>query len=143
MNLLALSKMKQTFYDILHNSPVNLAYLFGSYADGTHTKDSDIDIALVTKEAFDKLTMFRKEIKIAAQLDKRLNNSFDVRFINDAPLEVKGNIVTHGKLLYCSDEDFRISFETRVRMRYFDYIPALRSMRETYFVSIKNGGLID
>lgn len=142
MKLLSLLKMKNALSEILQNFPVNLAYLFGSHADGTQTKNSDVDIALVTKEDIDTLTIFRTEMKIAAQLDKSLKSSFDVRFINKAPLGVKGKIITHGKLLYCFDEDFRISFETWVRMRYFDFIPALQSMREIYFSSIKTGGLI-
>jgi len=40
------------------------------------------------------------------------------------------------------DENLRISFETFIRDRYFDYLPALRSMRRIYFTSIKDGGLI-
>jgi len=128
--------------DILARFPVGMAYLYGSYSKGTQNLDSDIDIALVLKDNLSPLRILKIEMQVGALLDKEFQSEFDIRCINNAPLRVKGEIVTRGRLIYCSDEDFRISFETHIRARYFDFLPAILSMRKVYFTSIKSGGLI-
>jgi len=128
--------------DILARFPIGAAYLFGSYAEGTQNQDSDLDIALVLNDNLSPLKMLKIEMQVGARLDKKFRTEFDIRCINNAPLRVKGEIVTRGRLIYCADEDFRISFETFVRARYFDFLPSILSMRRVYFTSIKSGGLI-
>ncbi|MFW6128868.1 MAG: type VII toxin-antitoxin system MntA family adenylyltransferase antitoxin [Candidatus Aminicenantaceae bacterium] len=128
--------------DIFTKFPVGIAYLYGSYANGTQSINSDIDIALVFKNNLSPLKRLKIEMQIASILEKKFQSKFDIRGINDAPLRVKGEIITHGQLIYCSDENFRISFETFIRDRYFDFLPILHSMRRIYFTSIKTGGLI-
>lgn len=130
------------FSKIVKDSPVSLAYLYGSFLDDTFNKFSDIDIALVLEELPDEHQQMQLEMKITAHLDQEFKMSFDVRSINNAPLKVKGEVVTHGKLIYCSDEVFRVNFETHVRDRYFDFLPTLRYMREIYLSSVKSGGMI-
>ncbi len=127
---------------ILKNMPVSAAYFYGSYLDNTFNKKSDIDIALLVKEPVDKHKTVKMELNISAQLDQHFTVPFDVRSINTAPLKTKGEIITRGKLIFCSDEELRVEFETHVRSRYFDFMPSLRAMRETYFSSIKSGGII-
>lgn len=130
------------FAEIAENLPVSIAYLYGSFLDETFHQDSDIDIALVFKEPPEKLQLFKMEMKVTDLLDRKFKIPFDVRTINDAPLKVKGEIITHGELIYSSDEEFRVDFETYIRSRYFDYLPALRSLRDVYLDSVKSGGLI-
>jgi predicted nucleotidyltransferase len=137
------NKEFQTYLsDILPNFPVGMVYLYGSYVKGTQDINSDIDLALVLKNNLNQLKILKIELQIAALLDKKYQSKFDIRCINNAPLRVKGEIVTSGRLIYCSDEKLRISFETFIRDRYFDFLPAIRSMRRIYFDSIKTGGLI-
>ena len=130
------------FSKIVEDLPISIAYLYGSFLDDTFNKLSDIDIALVMKDPPDKHQLIQLEMKITALLDQRFKMPFDVRTINNAPLKVRGEIVTHGELIYCVDEEFRVSFETYVRDRYFDFLPSLHSMREVYLDSVKSGGLI-
>ena len=130
------------FLKIAKDLPISIAYLYGSFLDDTFNKFSDIDIALVIKDLPDKHQQMQLEMKIMALLDQRFKMPFDIRTINTAPLKVKGEVVTHGKLIYCADEAFRVSFETYVRDRYFDFLPTLNSMREVYLSSVKSGGLI-
>lgn len=131
------------FSKIAEDLPILMAYLYGSFLDDTFNKFSDIDIALLMEDLPDKLQQLQVEMKIAALLDQRFKMpcSFDVRTINNAPLKVKGEVVTRGKLIYCRDEAIRVSFETYVRDRYFDFLPTLNSMREVYLSSVKSGGL--
>lgn len=128
--------------EILAKFPVGLAYLYGSYVKGTQSSNSDIDIALVLKKNLKPLERLKVEMQVASLMDKKFQSKFDIRCIDNAPLRVKGEIITRGQLIYCSDENFRISFETFIRDRYFDFLPSLHSMRRIYFTSIKSGGLI-
>ncbi|MFC2157869.1 nucleotidyltransferase domain-containing protein [Acidobacteriota bacterium] len=130
------------FEKIAEDMQISMAYLYGSFLDDTFNKFSDIDIALVIKDLPDKQQLMQLEMKLTALLDKRFKTPFDVRTINDAPLKVKGEVVTHGKLIYCADEEFRVNFETYIRDRYFDFLPTLNFMREVYLSSVKSGGLI-
>jgi predicted nucleotidyltransferase len=130
------------FANIAAETPISIAYLHGSYLDHTFNKSSDIDIALVMKEHVDKHQRMRIEMKITDLLDHKFRIPFDVRTIDDAPLKVKGEVVTYGKMIYCADDEFRVDFETFVRDRYFDFLPTLHAMREVYFDSIKSGGLL-
>jgi len=130
------------FSKIAEDSPISTAYLYGSFLDDTFNKFSDIDIALVLRDLPDKHQQIQLEMRITALLDQRFKKPFDIRTINNAPLKVKGEVVTHGKLIYCIDEAFRVSFETYVRDRYFDFLPTLNSMRKDYLSSVKSGGLI-
>lgn len=137
-----LKDIKAALEKILKDFPVHLAYLYGSFAEGTHAEDSDIDIALVLHEQSDKNKILKTELRIATRLDEEFGADFDVRSIDNAPLKVKGEVITQGTLVYSADEEFRVEFETYVRDRYFDYLPTLRRMRELYFTSVKEGGLL-
>ncbi len=130
------------FSEIVLDLPVSMAYLYGSFLDDTFNKFSDIDIAILIEDLPDKHQQLQLEMKIAALLDQRFKKPFDIRAVNNAPLKVKGEVVTRGKLIYCRDEAIRISFETYVRDRYFDFLPTLNSMRKVYLSSVKSGGLI-
>lgn len=128
--------------DILDDQPVVAAYLYGSYMDDTFNKTSDIDIALLYKDVVDRNDAIKIELSLSSQLDQYFSFSFDFRSINTAPLRVQGEILTSGRLIFCSDEELRVDFETYVRSRYFDFLPALHAMRDTYFSSVKSGGIV-
>ena len=123
--------------------PVALAYLFGSAAAGQMTPFSDVDIALVldNNHAFrpDRLHL---ELEIEDELAGRCGLSqADVRVINAAPLLVRGEVLTHGRLLFARDEETRIQFETRTRMDYFDFLPAAKLYQAAYFANLRQRGL--
>ena len=57
----------------------------------------------------------------------------DVRVINEAPLMVRGEVVTNGILLYSRNEVFRVAYETSTRSEYFDFMPTAVLHREAFF----------
>ncbi len=134
--------LKKALEEKLAGSNVKLAYLYGSYASGTYNDRSDIDIALVYEKDMDNRYTLKYELNLAVLLDDVFNAEFDIRNITIAPLKIQGEVVTHGILLYSSDEDFRINYEVRIRSRYFDYLPYLEAMQKIFFQSIKERGLI-
>ena len=128
--------------EILAPHPVALAYLFGSAARGQTTPFSDVDIALVLEERAALPSRLHFELEIEDQLAARCGLSqADVHVINDAPLELRGEVVTEGKLMYARDEDARIEFETRTRMEYFDFQPVAEFFRQAFFTDLRTRGL--
>jgi predicted nucleotidyltransferase len=130
---------------VLAAHPVELAYLYGSSAIGQASVLSDLDIALVVAEgAFDPSQRLRFELAIEDELAEGCGlHQADVRVVNDAPLALRGQVVTFGRLLYENDPASRIEFESRTRMEYFDFIPILDALRQTFFADIARRGLHD
>ena len=128
---------------ILAPHPVALAYLFGSAAAGRLTPFSDVDIALVVDETRPlSVSRLRFELEIEDELAARCGLSMaDVRVINTAPLLLRGEVVTHGRLLFARDPETRIEFETRTRMEYFDFLPAAELHRKAFFENVRQRGL--
>ena len=65
----------------------------------------------------------------------------DVRIINDAPLVLRGRVVTEGVLVYVRDEVERVEFETATRTRYFDYLPVHKRLQDAFFADLRERGL--
>ena len=51
---------------------IDAVILFGSYAKGTNTDDSDIDIAIVSRDIIDKLDDMAKLMKFRRDIDLRI-----------------------------------------------------------------------
>ena len=122
--------------------PVALAYLFGSAATGLMTPFSDVDLALVLDQdhAFQD-SRLQFELEIEDELAARGLSQADVRVINAAPLLLRGEVVTQGRLLFARNKDMRIEFETRTRMGYFDFLPAAEFYRKAFFENLRQRGL--
>lgn len=127
---------------ILSSHPVKLAYLFGSVATGQTTPFSDVDIALVLEEGMALPNRLHFELAVEDELAARCGLSqADVRVVNDTPLELRGEVVTQGILLYARDEETRLEFEMRTRMEYFDFQPVAEFFRQVFFTDLRERGL--
>jgi uncharacterized protein len=137
------SSLKSCLSNILPRYPVNLAYLFGSAATGQTTPLSDVDVALVlTTETITPGKQLALELKIAEEISRQCAIAdVDVRMINTAPLMLRGEVVTQGILLYCTDELFRIEFETSTRSDYFDFLPIAAQIQQGYLDRLYERGL--
>ncbi len=114
---------------------VAIAYLYGSRAAGRSTPLSDVDIAIVTSGSLPPRERLRLELALEVELAAAMGSGleFDVRAINDAPLDVKGTVLTSGRLLYSRDDARRVEFEEHTRDLYFDFLPVLDFHREAFF----------
>jgi predicted nucleotidyltransferase len=135
--------LKSCLKPILDNHPIELAYLYGSAARGQMTPLSDVDIALVTTEG---AVLAAKRLKFELIVEDEIVrmcslSKADVRVINQAPLVIRGQVVTEGIPLYSRDESFRIEFETRTRSEYFDFQPVLKFHRQALFKEVLEKGL--
>lgn len=132
--------LKQHLPAILQDRPILLAYLYGSTAAGCPTPLSDVDIALVftPDSRLDAYQRFMQELEIEVEIEQRCGiPNADVRSIDNAPLRVQGEVLTHGILLYSKDDGFRVTYEVRTRKLYFDFQPVLEMMREAYFARME------
>ncbi len=131
--------------EALRPYPVALAYLFGSAARGQTTQFSDVDIAVVLAENAPEATGTHSHLHLELEIEEHLAahglSQAEVHVINNAPLELRGQVVTEGRLLYARDLQTRIEFETRIRMEYFDFLPTAEFHRRAFFAHLAERGL--
>jgi predicted nucleotidyltransferase len=136
------AELKTRVDRVLSSYPVMLAYLYGSQASGQATPLSDVDIALVLEEGrYDPTQRLRLELQIEDDFVRVCDiPKADVRVINQAPLLVRGEVLTNGTLLYSRDEEYRVDFETLTRKLYFDFLPSAEMIRTEYFAHLLSRG---
>ena len=108
--------------------------LFGSFARGTQTAESDIDIAIKVKEKIDKKEIFKLSNELA-DLTGREIDLIDLDNIGDT---FRYEILVNGKTLFCEDE---FKFELYKLDMYREFLD-LNESRQAIVENIKNGGNI-
>ena len=130
----------RTISDVLDDRPeLAAAYLYGSAAAGRATPLSDIDVAVVV--AVDLLEERRAALlrELVTALGRAYPGAvFDVRFLDELPVGVRGRAVTEGRRVLDRDPRRRVEAEVRARMDYHDFLvferegtgEGLRGLRE-------------
>jgi predicted nucleotidyltransferase len=139
--------LQEILPDILQDTPVTLAYLYGSQAEGHPLPTSDVDIALVLCRAENSPVMppeerLQLEFAVEGALEQHNVLNPDVRVIDDMPLTFRGQVATRGVRLYARDEAARVEFETRTWKEYIDFEPVARMMRQAFFDDVRRRGLL-
>jgi len=138
-----LDQLREALPAVLSGYEVIAAYAYGSVVRERLTPFSDIDVALVLRESRSSYDRLMLELSVQEALEAATGLSpFDVRVINEAPLDVRGRIVQEGILLYERDRHDRVSFEVRVRKLYFDFAPAAYALREAFLQRVEERGLL-
>jgi predicted nucleotidyltransferase len=99
--------LKQTLPDI------QLIYLFGSRADGSHKPSSDWDVGLLGLKKLDNVQRW----DLAQELASLLNADVDLVDLLSASTVLNMQVVSKGQLLY-GDINIRDVFETKVYSMY-------------------------
>jgi uncharacterized protein len=71
----AIRKIIRAYLKVIadNNIKIEKAYLFGSYARGTYREDSDIDIAIVSRDfSGDRFADRRRVVPLRRRIDRRL-----------------------------------------------------------------------
>ena len=96
--------IRSLILDSVKPGVIKKIYLFGSYANGNPTEDSDIDLCVVINNRFDRL---KASVKIQLSLSDNDIYPLDLlvykenRFYNITnPKGLKNTIITEGKVLY-------------------------------------------
>ena len=102
----------------------------------------DVDVALLVDGDLSPLEMLKIALRVQLDLaDQADISKADVRIINDAPLVLRGRVVSEGVLVYARDEGERVEFETATRVRYFDYLPVHKRLQDAFFADLRERGL--
>lgn len=99
------------------------AYLHGSAATGRATSLSDIDIAVVAGGSLSpkRRGVLIRELTVA--LERAYPGTpFDVRFLDELPVSIRGRVVTQGRRVLDRDPAQRLEAEVRARMEYHDFL---------------------
>jgi predicted nucleotidyltransferase len=128
------AKVRDVASAIFSDTPVQFAYLYGSFAKETNHPFSDLDVAIYI-DGLNLKSSLDLELTLSLSMDQSLEHIVpsEVRIINYLPLTLQGDIITSGILIFSQNEEKRIEFETRVRMTYFDFLPVIRNYELVYF----------
>ena len=102
---------------------IDAAYLFGSHAQGTETKESDLDLAILFTPL--QLPSFDEQMNLRLLLEGLLKKEIDLLILNKVSPIVAMQAVTKGKLIIDKTPKHRINFVTTLFSRYAE----LKEMR--------------
>ena len=125
-----LEQWREAAAAVFADTPIVLAYAFGSRVAGRPRPASDLDVGYYLRPTDARLDLER-ELLLEARLGRALGTSVDLRNLRDAPLELRGRALEQGERLYCADEVFRVNLERDLLRFYHDYKFIFREMHET------------
>lgn len=102
--------------------PIDLVYLYGSRVNGHSDASSDYDIGIVFDENLSSNQRFDLRLGLFSKIANILDideEGIDVVDLEEVPILLQFNVIS-GKLIYCKDNDRKISFESFVMGRYAD-----------------------
>lgn len=108
---------------------VGIVYLFGSQAEGVAGPLSDTDLGVVmTSHSYLSGSSNDLYLALFDILGKFVENSnkLDIVFLQKAPLELRFDVITHGRSLFEISTGFRLDFEEKTTIEYCDFKPILR-----------------
>lgn len=97
---------------------ISCIFLFGSYVNDKMRKDSDIDIAVLTKNATEK-----DKLKIMGFS----NDVFDVSVFSRLPLQIQFRVLRDGKVIFCRSEKDLYDIKVEVFKKYLDFSHFLKN----------------
>ena len=93
-----IAELKVQFAPLQSDPRILAVILYGSVADGDHYWRSDIDVCVVTPRQ-DLHTMY----KAVMQNIKGDFDDLDIRFFEELPLLIRGEIMEKGKIIFTQD----------------------------------------
>ncbi|WFA08591.1 nucleotidyltransferase domain-containing protein [Tissierella sp. Yu-01] len=92
------------------------AYIFGSYISGKFNEDSDIDIAIYTKEKIHP----EEYLEVKLKLTERCRREVDLIILNDAKPLFRYEVNRNNKLLFTRDKNFETNYKVKTLFEYND-----------------------
>lgn len=118
---------------------VQFAYLFGSFAKGRTRGASDVDVAVHLEGHDSPSARFDRGLVLEGRLERALERTVQVSVLNDAPLELRFNVLAHGRLATSADDAARCRFYVDTGRRYYDMAPARDLFRRRRRERIERG----
>jgi predicted nucleotidyltransferase len=105
-------------------SEIEVAYIFGSLAQGRINILSDIDIAIIIdiQQIKERQYHYGYKAEVLADLIKLLKtNKVDLVILNEANPLLRHRVLYFGRLIYSKNEKNRIQFQVDTINKYIDY----------------------
>jgi predicted nucleotidyltransferase len=102
------------------DEPVIFAYLFGSRATGDARASSDTDIAVLATRGLSAEQRAILRNRVAEILEPAARTEVDVVLLDEAPLPLRGRILSQRQVLYSADESLRVRWESLTGRMYAD-----------------------
>jgi len=100
---------------------IELAYLFGSTAEGTKGPLSDVDIAVYLSGKLTKRERIEKRLELIGELSTLLKtDNVDLLVMNDAAPVINFEVIRPNVPLFVRDEDLKPDVEQRIMFGYLD-----------------------
>ena len=104
----------------LPGEPVIFAYLFGSRATGGAREDSDTDVAVLPARGLSAGQRATLRNRVAEIVEPAARTEVDVVLLDEAPLPLRGRILSRRQVLYSADESLRVRWESLTGRMYAD-----------------------
>ena len=109
---------------IFADTPVVLAYLFGSQVEGRTHAGSDVDVAVLFDEGLSPVEQGRWQLELISRLtDVWHADRIDLIVLNRAPAFLQHQVIKARRRVYVRDEAERVRFEVQVMRNWFDWQP--------------------
>lgn len=114
--------------ELVEEFNINIIYVFGSYAKGTNTEKSDIDIAVLIDGEVDRYTQLNV---LGALIDIFKREDIDLVILNNANEVLKFQVIKYSKIIYMDSLYTKVMFESTTMSRYMD-MEYFRKTQEKY-----------
>jgi uncharacterized protein len=111
-------KQKKRIEELAKKFRLKMIVIFGSFANGTEKKDSDIDIGVKIR----KKLIYKDEIALMRELSDIFKQDADMSIINYANPLLLNQMAKNSVLVYGKENDYR-DFKLYAFHRYNDYMP--------------------
>lgn len=145
-NIFPIEKLRsglQKFINTIRDSGQIIAfYLFGSYAAGRATPQSDIDLAILFDKSFERERYLPERLRLMGELSIVLETDrVELVVLNEAPPALAYRVIKDGELLFARDErkGQLVDFKVKTMDLYFDFLPAQRIFSEGLARRIREG----
>lgn len=119
------AELVSTLREILSSVPeLAFAYLFGSVAKGRTRVASDVDVAVHMGGRLSGAARVDLALDLEGRLERATGRPVQVVVLDDAPLELRFNVLAHGIPLCAQDLAARRAFYVDTGRRYYDMAPA-------------------
>jgi len=120
-----IDKIKEILKQYFKKHPeIEVAYIFGSVAQGKENPLSDIDIAIIInpQQINEKMYRYGYKAEVLSDLIKLLKtNNVDLVILNEADILLRHRVLYFGKLIYSKNEKKRIEFQVDTINKYNDF----------------------
>lgn len=119
-------ELQTKIFPLLITAGVTCCYLFGSRSGHDYRPDSDLDLAVIFANFDPSVHNLEKEIELQEAVSELLFPlPVDLIFLQKAPVYLQFEVISKGRVIYCTDDNFRTDFEDLVLRNYLDFKPFL------------------